>query len=398
MAETILLVDDEEGIRNVLGIALEDSGYHVLKATSGEEALSIFRSNNPTIVLTDIKMPGMDGLELLQKIKEESPETEVVMITGHGDMELAVKSLQCEAADFITKPIHNDALEISLKRVHERMDLKKQLKAYTESLEHIVQEKTQELLRAERMAAIGQTVATIAHSIKNIIGGLKGGVFVLEKGIELANTSYLNEGWRMIRGNVDKIRNLSLDLLNYAGERKPDYIVCNPNDPLQEIYELVLAKAQDSGISLKIETCGDLSAMPLDVEGIHCCLLNLAGNALDACSDLDCTRGTKEVVLRSCRTGNWGVEYQVSDNGCGMDEETVGKIFRGFYSTKGTKGTGLGLMITQKIINQHGGTIDVTSRKGKGTTFIIRLPRILKQSPSNVSGVVQDEIVRLEWI
>ena len=93
MKETLLLVDDEEGIRKVLGISLADIGYQVFTAENGEQALRIFQETNPSIVLTDIKMPGMDGIELLQKIKRERPDTEVIMLTGHGDMDLAIKSL-----------------------------------------------------------------------------------------------------------------------------------------------------------------------------------------------------------------------------------------------------------------------------------------------------------------
>ena len=103
MDNKLLLVDDEEGIRKVLGIALSDAGYTVFTAKDGEEALDIFRKEIPPIVLTDIKMPGMDGIELLQKIKQENPDTEVIMITGHGDMDLAIKSLKYQAIDFVTK-------------------------------------------------------------------------------------------------------------------------------------------------------------------------------------------------------------------------------------------------------------------------------------------------------
>ncbi|MFC1821445.1 response regulator [Thermodesulfobacteriota bacterium] len=102
MAQRILLVDDEEGIRRVLGIALADSGYEVILAQNGEEALRCFKERKPPIVLTDIKMPGMDGVELLQKIKKDSPDTEVIMITGHGDLDLAIQSLKHDATDFIT--------------------------------------------------------------------------------------------------------------------------------------------------------------------------------------------------------------------------------------------------------------------------------------------------------
>ena len=128
MDNKILLADDEEGIRKVLGISLTDSGYDVITAENGEEALEIFRRVQPSIVLTDIKMPGMDGIELLQKIKQEDPDTEVIMITGHGDLDLAIKSLKYEATDFVTKPINDDILEIALKRAHEKMDMRRQLR------------------------------------------------------------------------------------------------------------------------------------------------------------------------------------------------------------------------------------------------------------------------------
>ena len=140
MSQKILLVDDEEGIRKVLDITLTDSGYQVFTAGNGEQALEIFRKESPPIVLTDIKMPGMDGIDLLKKIKEERPDTEVIMITGHGDMELAIQSLKFDATDFITKPINDEALEIALKRAEEKISLKAQLKEYTENLERLVEE------------------------------------------------------------------------------------------------------------------------------------------------------------------------------------------------------------------------------------------------------------------
>lgn len=372
--ELILLVDDEEGIRKVLGISLMDSGYRVLTAASGEEALGIFREHNPSIVLTDIKMPGMDGIALLRKIKEERPDTEVIVITGHGDFDFAVKSLQADASDFITKPIHDEALTIALKRAHERVWMKARLREYTEGLERLVQEKTEKLLQAERLAAVGQTVATLAHAIKNIIGGLKGGMYVLEKGMELDNRGYLHEGWQMVKGNVDKIKNLSLDLLNYAKEREPDYRLCDPNAPLQEVFQLVASRGAEHGVEVVLDADPALEELLLDPDAMHCCLLNLASNALDACLDMRCSRKVGRVLLRSCKRDGWGVEYCIEDNGCGMDAETKGKIFRTFFSTKGSKGTGLGLMIAQKIVGEHGGSIEVESEEGSGTCFVVRLP------------------------
>ena len=374
MTQKILLVDDEEGIRKVLDISLSDSGFKVFTAETGKEALDIFRKIRPPIVLTDIKMPGMDGIELLQKIKQESPDTEVIMITGHGDMELAIRSLKFDATDFITKPINEDALEIALKRANEKITLKTRLREHTENLEQLVREKTKKLVEAERLAAVGQTVAGLAHAIKNITGGLTGGTFVLDKGLQLNNEKYLREGWDMLKGNVGRLKNMALDLLNYAKEREPDYHLCDPNRPAREVIDLMIPRARENDVSLEIESDESLPKVWLDPEGIHRCLLNLVTNAIDACINVDCTQRQGKVVLRILKTEGWAVEFQVVDNGCGMDEETKEKIFRRFFSTKGSRGTGLGLMITKKIIDEHQGAIEFDSEKGKGTRFVIRLP------------------------
>jgi DNA-binding NtrC family response regulator len=116
----ILVVDDEEGIRRVLHRSLSASGYRVLTAGSASDAMEIIRNEHPAIVLADITMPGMDGIELLQKIRLEHPDTKVIMMTGHVDLEFAMSSLRYEAADFIAKPIKYGALEIALKRVYEK--------------------------------------------------------------------------------------------------------------------------------------------------------------------------------------------------------------------------------------------------------------------------------------
>lgn len=374
MKKKTLLVDDEPGILRVLGISLADRGYEVFTAESGEEALAILEKTGPEIVLTDIKMPGMDGIQLLRRIKEARSETQVIMITGHGDMELAIQSLKHEASDFITKPIHDEALDIALKRACEKIAVRNELKEHTQNLERLVEEKTSKLIESERLAAVGQTVAGLSHAIKNITSGLTGGMYVLEKGIEMDNRTYLCQGWEMIKGNMGKIKAMTLDLLNYAKEREPAYELCDPNLPVRQVVELMQSRATECGVSLESELSLELPRVVMDPEGIHRVLLNLVTNAIDACADLSCTKKNRRVVVRAAGKENWAVEYQVIDDGCGMDEEARGKAFQRFFSTKGSRGTGLGLMIAKKIVDEHLGAIEFLSEQGKGTTFFVRLP------------------------
>jgi signal transduction histidine kinase len=372
MKNTILLVDDEAGIRKVLGISLQDSGYDVHTAGNGQEALRLFKKIAPPIVLTDIKMPDMDGIELLRKIKEESPDTEVIMFTGHGDMGLAIKSLKYDATDFVTKPINDEVLDIALKRARERITMRSRLKEYTENLERLVEEKAQKLVEAERMAAVGQTVTELSHTIKNIANGLKGSIFVLGKGIELDNKQYLHEGWKMVEGNVEKIKNLSLDLLNYGKYADVMFTVGDANAPVVEVVQLLESRATAQGIELKAELSDQLAPIRFDPEGIHRCLLNLVTNAIDACGEDDAPG--KTVTVRTQKPENRAVEYQVIDTGSGMTKDVQDKIFQSFFSTKGTGGTGIGLMMTKRIVDQHQGIIEVTSERAAGSTIRIKLP------------------------
>jgi signal transduction histidine kinase len=232
-------------------------------------------------------------------------------------------------------------------------------------------------VEAERLAAIGQTVAGLSHAIKNITGGLKGGAFVLEKGIELGEQKYLLQGWEMIKGNVDKITNLSMDLLNYAKDIRPDFQQCDPLKPVYEVIALMRGRAEENGIDLRTQLDPGIAPCFFDPDLIHHSLLNLVTNALDACIN-DAGRKGKKVVVRAIKKPGWAVEYQVEDTGCGMSADIQKKIFQSFFSTKGTEGTGIGLMITKKIIDEHNGEVEARSKVGKGSTFVIRLPRGLE--------------------
>ena len=144
----ILLVDDEESIRNMMRMTLELDGYTVWTAADGPAALEIFQKELPDVVLLDVRMPGMSGIEVLSRIKEFNPESEVIIISGHGDMDMAVECLRKEASNFLTKPVREELLSLSLKRSLEKVALRRKVKQYTRNLEALVREANVELERA----------------------------------------------------------------------------------------------------------------------------------------------------------------------------------------------------------------------------------------------------------
>ena len=205
---TLLLVDDEEGIRKILGITLADKGYDVSVAPNGEEALRIFKKIRPGIVLTDIKMPGMDGIELLRRIKAHDAETEVIMITGHGGIELAIKSLKFEATDFVTKPINDDVLDFALKRARERITMREQMLAYTQKLEQMLSEQSSEsgIRNQESMAAFWRSFEEITEKLNQ-------GVVMTEQGLLHNNREYLEKGLALMKAHTGKLRQLRLTMV-----------------------------------------------------------------------------------------------------------------------------------------------------------------------------------------
>ncbi|MFA5906640.1 MAG: response regulator, partial [Desulfobacula sp.] len=146
-ATKILIVDDEELIVRLLSVSLRSDGYETFSAFSGEEGLAVLKAESPDIVVTDIRMPGMDGLELLKKIKEISPEKEVIIVTGHGDIESTITALQYGASDFITKPVRDAVLSIAIERAKSKIAIRKKLEDYTTNLENKILEATEEIRR-----------------------------------------------------------------------------------------------------------------------------------------------------------------------------------------------------------------------------------------------------------
>jgi PAS domain S-box-containing protein len=231
-----------------------------------------------------------------------------------------------------------------------------------------------ELVGAERLAAIGQTVAGMAHGIKNILHGLKGGSYLVNIGINKDNPDKLKAGWQMVQRNIGRTSDLVQDLLSYSKGREPEYKACFPNEIADDVCELMKEVAGENNVVIERKLSELIGEVVMDPRTIHSCLLNLVSNAIDACRYDDSVTKTHCVTVTSTLESDNFIRFDVSDNGSGMTDEVKEKIFGSFFSTKGSQGTGLGLLVSRKLVEEHGGTIDVTSQLGEGTTFSVRLP------------------------
>ena len=225
---------------------------------------------------------------------------------------------------------------------------------------------------AERLGAVGQTVAGLAHSIRNILTGLEGGIYVVDSGLERNQKDRITLGWGMLHRNIDRISLLVRSLLEFAGGRIPNVTMVDPVGLAVEVVELFRRTAKQVGIEIVLDTEPGIEPAPLDRESIHACLANLITNALDACQTSDkpdCR------ILVGCYDKDNCLIFRVEDEGCGMAYEVKQMIFTNFFTTKGTKGTGLGMLTVRKSTHEHGGKVVFESQEGQGSVFKLIFPR-----------------------
>lgn len=232
----------------------------------------------------------------------------------------------------------------------------------------------QEKRDAERLAAVGETVAGIAHGMKNVLMALEGGMYGVTTGIEQADDERIAQGWTVLQENIARMSRFVKEFLDFARGRAADVKMVDPNHLATKAVDQFREQAAQAGIELRVDLQDDIPMAPMDEEEIHSCLVNLISNALDACQMSDVER--QFVVTVTSRDQDEVLTYEVSDNGCGIDYEISKKIFTSFFSAKAAKkGTGLGLLTTKKIIHQHGGKVSFESKHGEGSLFRITLPR-----------------------
>jgi len=230
-----------------------------------------------------------------------------------------------------------------------------------------------EKLDAERQAAVGQTVAGLAHGVKNILTGLEGGMYVLNSGLQRADSELVASGWKMLQNNIAKISTAVKEYLTFASGGRIRVETARPAQIAREALESFADEARQQGVLLKADVNDSVAEAPLDPAGVRTCLGHLLSNALDACGQSEKKRKT---IRLSCREEAGSIVYEVEDNGIGMDRDTRRKVFRSFFSTRASgQGKGLGLLITRRIVQEHGGRVSCESTPGKGSRFRIEFPR-----------------------
>lgn len=230
----------------------------------------------------------------------------------------------------------------------------------------------QEKIQAERMAAIGVAIAGISHYVKNVLFGVSGSSTLIDQALERKDLDVISKMWPVMKRSTAKITVLVQDMLSYSKPREPELKPGNINTLATEVYEGLADRAREASVDLQLSLDYDVTDSHFDPKTIHDSLLNLAGNAVEACAEQE---GEKRVVISTGLDPDTSMQFiRIEDNGPGISPENQKRIFEPFFSTKGSKGTGLGLAVARKSVEEHGGKMQLQSAPGEGATFTIYLP------------------------
>jgi signal transduction histidine kinase len=367
----VLLVDDEVDFLDNLHQRLELRGMPTLKASSGAEALATLENEDVDVVVLDVRMPGMDGIETLRRIKEDHPRIEVVMLTGHADLESSLEGMRFGFFDYLTKPVQIETLVSKIRDAHHR-----RTGNGTNIGETFSGKLKQHMVVADRLASLGELAGSIAHEINNplaIIAESSGWLktrFSRADGIPEQVEADAELALDKIEKAVDRARRISQNFLRFS--RSPDAIVRDTNleDLAAEVVELTGKTAYHHGVSVAVisepEAITSLLTDPFQLRQV---LLNLVTNAIQAVP-----KGG-QVSLR-LGGDDHEVSVAVEDNGPGIPEENIERVFEPFFTTKPEgQGTGLGLAVSRGIVERLGGRIEIDNRPGEGCTFRVVVPR-----------------------
>ncbi|MGD2010288.1 MAG: response regulator [Desulfobacterales bacterium] len=367
----ILIVDDEDGFRETLARRLEKRGAVVNQAAGGKEALASLAQEPVDVVLLDVRMPGMDGLSVLGHIRQEHPDTEVILITGNVSTQEGVAGIKAGAFDYLTKPIEIDHLIGKIRQAFDKL-IRTQEQAREARFRARME---QQLIAADRLAALGTLSAGTAHEINNPLaiindaaGWLKSRA-AKDESISDAMRKDLDLALDKIESSVKRARRITHQLLSFSRQADSMAKEFNLSELAVEVVELTRKIASE--IQAEVIAACEVKDMRLwsDPYQVRQVLINLVTNGLQAAAP----GGTVELII----TGNEADAIAVvRDNGPGIPPENLERIFEPFFTTKPPgEGTGLGLSVSRGIIEKLGGRIEVESKLGAGAVFKVVLPR-----------------------
>jgi len=373
MENRILVVDDEKEIRDFLFKALSRiAGFQVELAENGEQALKKLEKGNVDLVLTDLKMPDKDGLQLVAEIAKSKPEILTVLMTGHGTIDSALEAMKRGASDYLTKPLNMEEMIVRLQKVLEERQRFFRLRDFATQLEKA----NQELKRIDEMKS--EFVSVASHELRTPLASIKNAVQLILQG----KTGEINEDQKkflsMADRNISRLTNILNNLLDLsrieAGKIDIKFEELDPGASIEFILSSLKPQADGKSIQLKTEIQQQLPAVYGDREKVEQILTNLIGNAIKFTPE----GGEISISARPSPKGPNKLAISVKDSGIGIPEDQFEKIFEKFHQAEGSlhrsvSGTGLGLAITKGLVQAHHGEIWVESEVGKGSTFTFTL-------------------------
>ncbi|MBF0106260.1 MAG: response regulator [Deltaproteobacteria bacterium] len=403
---TVLVMDDDDNVRRLLGRFLKKEGFDVLEAPNGEEGLKIMKEHKVDVFVSDIEMGTMSGVEVLKQARNLYNDIEGIMMTGHKDIELAVKSLRAGAFDYITKPIDLEETLLAIRGALERINLRRnslfrhrELKISSEiinkmntELERRVVERSRQLNQVQtqlfqqsKLATLGEMSAGLAHEINQPLGGISlivaGFKRMLKKG-KLTDAE-LQSGIKDIETSITRMSKIITHIRTFARQDALKFVEVNVNETIQSALDLLNEQLRLHNIKIVRDLDPHLlliNGEPYQLEQVW---INLLANARDAVDTFaegfehagDKTYQKQLKIKTISLPESQEIAVTFGDNGTGMEAAVLAKIFEPFFTSKAVgKGTGLGMAISYGIIDQHQGRFDVKSMPGEGTSVTIYLP------------------------
>jgi signal transduction histidine kinase len=379
----LLLVDDDVALLQAFpqALFLRIDDVQIDTCDSALEALEQIREHDYDAIVSDIKMPGMDGLALLEKIQELRPETPTLLITGHGEHDLAIQALRGGAYDFIQKPIDRDYVVAALRRAIQTHQLRRQvrehqraLELHAQSLERVVQNRTQELVQAN--AAKDKFLSMVSHELKTPLTTLKVRTQHLRRQCERADSDdIVSLGLEDMERSIYRLEVLINDLLDASLIETNMFVLHRRRCDLVELCRHLLEEyTAGKGPALRFEAPGEPIEAEVDPDRISQVILNLLTNAHKYSPE-------GYPITVTLQQAGYEAIISVRDMGVGIPADALPRIFEQYYRVPGVgietdshTGLGLGLYISRKLVERHAGRIDVQSVPGEGSVFSVVLP------------------------